>query len=377
MRRFPTIAAAAAVCTAALLVAPASPTPPAAGAASSDVPNPAAPENPDNPLAGRAWGVYKGSAEPTWPAYVQATGDTKEQLKRLALTPKAKFFGAWIPDREITRKVADYIASATRDDPDALVQMTLFRMQPWEAEACTRVPTRAESLSYKRFVRRFAAAIGDTHAAVVVQPDGPIARCAPVYSRLVEYAVRTLEAQPSTTTYIEMGSADWFGGDPTDAVATLLADGVAESRGFALDTSHFDGTGAQVRFGAAIVDGLAAAGVPDAHFVIDTSDNGKPFPGTWWREHGDGHPLGWAPQCTTTEEDHCVTLGIPPTTDVASPAWPLTPETRALAAQHVDGYLWIGRPWLFPQGGSWVQQRALDLVATSPYDPLRQGAATP
>jgi endoglucanase len=346
-------------------------------AARGAVPNPADPANPDNPLAGRAWGVYKGAAEPTWPAYQQATGDTRKQLRRLALTPKAKFFGKWISNRQITEKVREYIASATRKDPDALVQLTLFRMQPWEAEACTRVPTQAESISYKRFVKRFAAAIGDTHAAVVVQPDGPLARCDDVYSRLVKYAVRALEAQPNTTTYIEMGSADWFGGDPADAVATLVEDGVAEARGFALDTSHFDSTPAQIRFGSAIVDGLAGAGVPDAHFVIDTSDNGRPFTGTWWRKHGDGHPLGWAPECKTKSDDHCVTLGIPPTADVAAPAWGLSDDTATLAAQHVDGYLWIGRPWLFPQGGSWVLERALHEVATSRYNPLTQGAATP
>jgi endoglucanase len=72
-----------------------------------------------------------------------------------------------------------------------------------------------------------------------------------------------------------------------------------------------------------------------------------------------------------------VTLGIPPTADVAAPAWGLSDDTATLAAQHVDGYLWIGRPWLFPQGGSWVLERALHEVATSRYNPLTQGAATP
>jgi endoglucanase len=334
--------------------------------------NPADPANPGNPLAGRAWGVYRGLADPAWGPYLAAAGAEKDALATIALAPKAKFFGKWIPNDQITRKVADYIASATRADPEALVQMTLFRMVPWEREACRRLPTAAEQASYKEFVDRFAAAIGETNAAVVVQPDGPFARCAPggsrLPSRLIAYAVRRLETQPNTSAYVEMGSADWFRDDIADAVRLLVRGGVADARGFALDTSHFDSTARQVAFGSRIVDALAERGIPGAHFVVDTSDNGRPFTGAYFHQtHPQQVPVGEAEACRTTSERRCVTLGIPPTTDVANQRWGLSPELRRLASRHVDGYLWVSRPWLYHQSGAFDLQRALDLVRTWRY----------
>jgi hypothetical protein len=62
-----------------------------------------------------------------------------------------------------------------------------------------------------------------------------------------------------------------------------------------------------------------------------------------------------------------VTLGIPPTADVANPAWGLSEKVAAAAATYVDGYLWFGRPWLYNQGEGWDLDRALKLARTTPY----------
>jgi hypothetical protein len=62
-----------------------------------------------------------------------------------------------------------------------------------------------------------------------------------------------------------------------------------------------------------------------------------------------------------------VALGIPPTTDVGSPAWGLSPHRAATAEELVDGYLWVSRPWLAHQSGSFSLGRALAEVAYSPF----------
>jgi len=103
----------------------------------------------ENPLAGHAWGVYQGPMDQAWLPYAASTGAQREELAKIALTPKAKWFGAWIPTSQIAAKVCDYIANAQAGDPDALVQMTVFRMTPWEGEACRRLPTKAERRDYK------------------------------------------------------------------------------------------------------------------------------------------------------------------------------------------------------------------------------------
>jgi endoglucanase len=327
--------------------------------------------NPHNPLAGRPWGVYEGNADPSWKPYVDASGDTKQALGTIALAPKAKFFGAWIPNDLIAQRVQEYVDNATSADPKALVQLALFRMVPWEQDACHRLPTKAERASYKQYVDVVARTLGRTHAAVVLQPDGPILRCVPggslVPAHLLRYAARTLRAQPHVSVYIEMGSSDWFVGRPDEAVKMLLETGVAHTRGFALDTSHFDSVSRQISFGHKIVKGLAAHGVHHKHFVIDTSDNGHAFTGEWYHRTHPNSPLGYAQPCSSAGQTHCVALGIPPTTDVASPAWGLSAARSATAARLVDGYLWVSRPWLVNQSGSFSVSRALAEVRYSPY----------
>ena len=63
----------------------------------------------------------------------------------------------------------------------------------------------------------------------------------------------------------------------------------------------------------------------------------------------------------------CVTLGIPPTTNVASHQWGLSSTARSLASRYVDAYLWIGRPWLYNQSDPFDEQRSLLMAKTTPF----------
>ena len=166
----------------------------------------------DNPLAGGGWGVYKGDADQSWPPYERSRGTNRALLAKISLRPKAKWFGRWISNADISRKVDQYIANSTGGDSDVLTQMTVFRMVPWEHEACTRLPTVAEQRSYKQWTNRFATAIGSARVALVLQPDGPFALCAPGGSRLpshlIRYAAKRFSALPRTSVYIDAGASD-------------------------------------------------------------------------------------------------------------------------------------------------------------------------
>lgn len=325
----------------------------------------------DNPLAGREWGVYQGNAEMAWLPYTLSTGRKKELLARIALTPKAKWFGNWISNADIEQKVEDYIANATGGDEDVLVQLTLFRMNPWEQDACRMLPTREQKASYKQYVRRFARAIGDAHAAVVLQPDGPFALCAPhgsrAHSRLIAYTAEVLSRLPHTATYIEAGTAEWNHFEVDRAVTLLTRGGVEHVRGFTFNVTHYESTASQVRFGAKVVRALSARGIPGKHFVVDTAENGRPFSGQWWRAHNTGERWDNAKTCETRTQKRCVTLGIPPTTQVAAERWGLPSEVRRLARKHVDAYLWAGRPWLLNQTAPFDMGRGLAVARTTPW----------
>jgi endoglucanase len=214
---------------------------PAAGA-----PSPARGSARPDPFRAHPWGVYQGPMEQTWNPYVQATGRRKKLLGYIAHQPIAHWFGSWNPDGKVAGQIRGYMANAQNGNPDALVQLSIFRMEPWEHEICSRLPTTAEKASYRTWVDHVAHAIGNTPMAIILQPDGPFALCAPhgsrVPSRLVSYAARTLSAQPRTNVYIEAGAADWpmFGrhGGVDAAVKILVRGGIRYAHGFALDTTH-------------------------------------------------------------------------------------------------------------------------------------------
>ena len=320
-----------------------------------------------NPLAGRSWGVYKGRADQAWEPYVHSTGAQRALLAKIALRPKAKWFGGWIPDSDIAQKVREYVDNASGGDPGTLVQMTVFRVKPWEHDACTRLPTTAERRSYRRWIDRFASAIGSQHTAIVLQPDGPFALCAPHGSRapsaLIAYAAKAFSALPNTSVYIDGGASDWPSKRPDQAAELLLWAGVRYTRGFALNSTHYARTVDNIDFGTQVVSELAARGVPGKHFVVNTSSNGRGF--TFNDARGGNRDN--AKVCETRTETVCVTLGIPPTTDVANPKWHQSALHRARARAHVDAYLWFGRPWLYMQADPFVRSRALSLARTTPW----------
>src|SRR5262245_50535453 len=94
-------------------------TPVATGTPSQDV---HAQRTPDagNQLANRTGGVYKGSGDQAWTPYQRAKGKKKTLLGKIALAPKAKWYGVWIPTNQVAGKVRDHIQNAQAGDPEAL-----------------------------------------------------------------------------------------------------------------------------------------------------------------------------------------------------------------------------------------------------------------
>ena len=97
--------------------------------------------------------------------------------------------------------------------------------------------------------------------------------------------------------------------------------------------------------------------------MVNTAANGAPFNGYDYK----GPNFDNAATCTSKGQQSCVTLGIPPTADVANPAWGLSATDAANAAAYVDGYVWVGRPWLYMQADPFDMKRALAVARTTPY----------
>jgi endoglucanase len=314
-----------------------------------------------NPLTGMPWGVYTGPFyNSIYPDYQQARGRDRELLGRIALRPLAFWFGDWFPDNDAKHVAQNFIASATGGNPTVLSQMVVFRLNPWEGQACPGGWSAADQRSYRRWIDGFAAGIGSSRVALTLQPDLAFSVCA--YSHapidLVRYAARRFNALPHTTVYIDGGVRYWP--SFTQAVSMLEQAGIRHVRGFALNTSEFDAAGSEVEYGVRLVRALAAAGYPDKHFVVNTAGNGQGFLNGQIAH--PNNPLA----CHTRSQTRCVTLGIPPTTRVADSRWHLSTQDDNLARRYTDAYVWIDRPWL-PNGGPFDLQRALLLGGTTPF----------
>ena len=339
-----------------------------------------------NPLANRPWAVPREVADDgAWQAYQDAGGEQRQMLARIAETPRAMWFGDWIGDDAIHQRVRDYIADSQRGNPKALVQMAIFRMVPWEHAACGRNPNGGEAASYKRWIDSFAAAVGKTPTAIIMQPDGPFALCSPggptggnSPTRLIAYATERLSKLPNTNVYIEIGASDWpaigQGGVP-QVMKFLLPMGIEHARGVALNGTHYTDTRDDIVRGAEVSRALENVGIRGKKVVINTANQGNP----WEFGHYRGKGLADnAPVCrSTNDRSTCVGLGIPPSHDVDHPRWGFSDEINDLALDYVDGFIWFGRPWLHMQNSPFKMDRALGLTRNWRWAGTSEGAARP
>ncbi len=281
-----------------------------------------------DPLAGMRWGHFTGGTDGVYPAYKAAHGRDHRLMAKIALRPLAFWFGDWFPDRFAGAVVRRYIANVTRHNPNVLAQVTVFRLNPWEFAACFDTPSARLQAGYRHWINNFASGIGSSRVALILQPDLPFALCAPtgVPLRLVAYAARRFTTLPHTTVYLDAGAAEWA--SPGQAAWLLERAGIRHVRGFELNATQFGSVGEDLGFGAQVEHQLAMAHIHRKHFVINTDQNGSPFLAGQYHGRYPNNP----PVCRSRRQRICVSLGIPPTTHVASRRWHLSRKARRIAA---------------------------------------------
>ncbi|MET7681159.1 glycoside hydrolase family 6 protein [Streptomyces sp. NPDC005423] len=203
----------------------------------------------------------------------------------------------------------------------------------------------ADADEYRAWIGKFAEALGDARAIVVLEPDAVahiVDGCTPgeyqeERERLLSEAVVRLKRQSGTKVYVDAGNPSWIR-DPGRLVEPLKRAGVERADGFSLNVSNFQTDAVTKEYGVRLSRELGGK-----HFVVDSSRNGNgPLSGTWC------NPPGRA-------------LGTRPTTDTGEAA--------------LDAYLWIKRPGASdgpceggPAAGRWWPEYALELARNSRSD---------
>ncbi|MBC7272726.1 MAG: glycoside hydrolase family 6 protein [Streptomyces sp.] len=304
---------------------------------------------PDHDEAAIAGAASKGeAAAAASPFWVQPDSPAVQQIQQWQRQGRTE-------DAELLKRIAERPAAlwpAGEIDPTPLVGAAVAgarRTGQTVVLVAYNIPHRdcgqhsrggaADAGAYRQWIGRFADAIGDAKALVVLEPDAVahiVDGCTPgelhtEREQLLGEAVQRLKAQPGTKVYLDAGNPDWIR-EPSKLVEPLRRAGIAHADGFALNVSNFQTNEVTTEYGLRLSRALGGK-----HFVVDTSRNGNgPLPGAWC------NPPGRA-------------LGTPPTTDTGQPS--------------VDAYLWVKRPGESdgecqggPAAGRWWPEYALGLA---------------
>ena len=288
-----------------------------------------------NPLTGLSWGVTRDDS--VWTAYAAASGRDRRRLARIALRPRTVWLGFWFGDDRIAGQARQAVLETQNGNPDALVQLATFELNPWEGQ------TRQggwDVAGEEHWYDGLAAGIGSARAFVIEQVDLPFALQTPSSApeTVDAYGARTLAALPHTTVYIDAGAYQWS--TPAAMASLLIRSGIRWARGFALNVTQYGSVPDEVAWGAEIVAALARDGMPGKHFIVNTDENGSPY--LAGQIHGNSNDT---PVCASRGQRLCQRTGIPPTVHVAAQRWHLPVDTAATAARETDAYVWAGRPW--------------------------------
>jgi len=299
--------------------------------------------DPSNPLSGLHFYVDPQSSAANQVRQWEQAGRTPDAnvLRRIAHQPIA----LWVTGdpAAVEQQVRDRIAAATDTIP-------IFVAYNIPGRDCGNYSAggASDAATYRTWVTNLARGLGDGRAVVILEPDalphliaGDCLSDAQGQERyaLLQEAISTLRAKPTTAVYLDAGNSSWIT-DTTAVAAALQRAGVRAATGFALNVANFNTTDSTVIYGRVLASALGGA-----RFVIDTSRNGRgPYP----EPQVNGAPSWCNPPGRA--------LGYPPTTQTG--------------LQGVDAFLWIKEPGDSdgncrpgePVAGGWWPEYALDLA---------------
>jgi endoglucanase len=286
----------------------------------------------------------------TWGLASRAARDVGDQhpgwaglLNVIASQPETHRFGGWDgPDPGET--VQGYLQRAYLEQPGTVPMIATYRLVH---EGCGgAADTPAQEAAYDAWMRGLARGISTYRAVVFLEMDSLITtgclsgRGLRTRMRELQYAIAQLNTLPRVLVYLDAGAAD--AARASDMAHLLRMAGVSQIQGFFLNSTHFDWTSREIRYGQQI-----SRMTGGKHFIVSTAVNGR-------------GPLVPHSRVRNGNEVLCNPpgrgLGPKPTWKTGYPK--------------VDAFAWIGNPGRSggacvpgapPTGAFWLQY-ALDLV---------------
>jgi endoglucanase len=267
-------------------------------------------------------------------------------LDVIAREPLVDRFGNWTTDPQTG--VAKFLARARAQGPGTVPELSTYYLHDSHyshAPCGQQTDPSWRPATYHRWINSFAQGIGQYRAIVYLEMDAVlITGCLSHHGldqRLAELrdAATVLSKLPRVVVYMDAGAADGLSAQRT---AWLLNHaGVSQIQGFFLNSTHFDWTSREIKYGEQI-----SRLTGGKHFVVSTSANGQgPLVPRNRAKYGNEvlcNPPGRG-------------LGPLPTFNTGYP--------------NVDAFAWIGQPGRSggtcnggPPTGVWSPKIALSLV---------------
>jgi endoglucanase len=235
---------------------------------------PATPAN-GNPLLGAkpyvdwTWGLAA-----IYMRRVQHSNPRQASLLRvIASQPETHRFGNWTPVSQVGIQVAQYLERASTEQPGTVPMFATYWL-PWGGHCGHFADPPWRVGQYHRWIQNLAAGVGAYRAILFLEMDSLITvgclshHGVDVRMQELHDAIDILSKVPHLVVYVDAGAAD---ASPARMMARLLnRAGVGEIQGFFLNSTHFDWTSREIRYGQQI-----SRMTGGKHFVVNTAVNGQ------------------------------------------------------------------------------------------------------
>jgi endoglucanase len=310
-----------------------------------------APPRPTNPLAGAAFFVdFTGTPVAKQTAAWRLTQPAKAALLyQIVEQPNTERYGKWSGPYPGSR-VAKYLRRVDEQHPGSVPLLATYKIVSGHCGGWSDSP--ADAAAYHAWITSLAEGIGTHPAVLFLEMDSIITapQCLSRHGITVRMnelhdAINVLSNCPHLVTYLDAGAADAL--KPQVAARLLERAGVGQIQGFFLNSTHFDWTKNEIRYGEKISKLTGGK-----HFVVNTAENGQGPERT-------EHPATEGAEVICNPKNRG--LGPKPTTRTGYP--------------NVDAFAWIAHPGVSggpctkgapPIGDFWPAQ-ALSLVRHADY----------
>jgi endoglucanase len=216
-------------------------------------------------LAANAARQYQ-SSHPAW----------SHALDLIARQPGVQRYGNWSgPDPGL--QVSQYLSRASVLEPGTVPEISTYYVVDAKRTARDRghysdPPWRQNA--YHRWITSLASGIGSNRVIVFLEMDSLITTGSLSHHGLVvrlaelHDAVNVLSQLPRAVIYLDAGAGDAL--SATRTASLLRRAGVSEIRGFFVNSTHFDWTSHEIRYGDQI-----SRLTGGRHFVVNTAENGR------------------------------------------------------------------------------------------------------